>query len=251
MKPQLHLSLHDVAPPHLERLKRAEQLLCDLGVSRITYLMVPDFHASGASERNDAFLRFCRGERPFEVEWALHGFHHRETAPEQAGSFRERFARRWMTGGEGEFLALTQPEAELLLRRGVESFRTVFGTAPRHFVPPAWLWHPELPQALAAVEIESFEAHRGIARVDGGEAHWLDAPVITWATRTWLRRKGSLVVCPALSARWSDKPLVRIAMHPNDFDWSQTVKSIRAVIQKELRRRSETTVEKLLSGVDD
>ena len=41
---KLLVSLHDVAPFHLERIRKAEALFARLGVPKVQYLFVPDFH---------------------------------------------------------------------------------------------------------------------------------------------------------------------------------------------------------------
>lgn len=244
---KLHLSLHDVAPTHLERLKRAEELFEELGVNRVTYLMVPHFHNTTPSTESQSFAEYVARQRPFEVEWVLHGFSHLETSPAQKATASENFKRGWMTGGEGEFLALRESDAFERLQKGVNSFKSLFGTAPSHFVPPAWLWHKELPQALEQAGLQSFESHRGISYLKkDGSWRWIDAPVISWATRSWWRRNGALIVCPLQATLWSTRPLLRIALHPHDFDWPQTRSSIRKLLQKEKERRVALPISELL-----
>ncbi len=243
---KLHISLHDVAPVHLKRIARAEELLQKWGADQITYLMVPQFHGEIDSATDENFLQFCRAPRPFKVEWSLHGWQHLEGRVKEPGPLRERFARRWMTGGEGEFLALNKREATPLLKKGVESFRTIFSVSPSHFVPPAWLWHPELPSALAEMQFRSFETHRGIATLSSeGEKSWIEAPVISWATRTFTRRNGALMVTPLQACLWRKRPLLRLALHPHDFDWPQTIRSIERLLQKELMHRKTVTISQL------
>ena len=244
---KLHVALHDVAPKHLARAKRAEKLLASLGVEKATFLAVPDFHHEGRSDLAEPFVEWCRGPHPFEIEWALHGYFHVEENAPAGGSARERFDRAWMTGGEGEFLALPAEEAETRLREGVRVYESIFGAAPAHFVPPAWLWHEDLPRALAAAGIRSFEAHKGLCAVgpEGGQ-EWLLAPVISWATRTLARRIGSLYVCPALAFLWRETRLLRVALHPFDFDWSSTQASIEKVLKAQLEAREQVSLAEAL-----
>src|SRR5690606_21224974 len=76
----LIVSLHDVAPPHLDRLRRAEALFRKLGVARVQYLFVPDFHGKFPATRFSELLAWCREPRPFEVSWWLHGYYHLDRA---------------------------------------------------------------------------------------------------------------------------------------------------------------------------
>ena len=245
---KLHVALHDVAPAHLARARRAEKLLASLGVEKATFLLVPDFHHEGRSDLSEPFAEWCRGPHPLEIEWALHGLWHVEENAPAGGTARERFDRAWMTGGEGECLALPAEEAERRLREGVRVYESILGAAPAHFVPPAWLWHEDLPVALAAAGIRSFEAHKGLCLVGpGGKGNsWLLAPVISWATRTLARRVGSLWVCPALAFLWSETTLLRVALHPFDFDWSSTQASIEKVLKAQLEAREQVSLAEAL-----
>src|SRR4051794_36052709 len=144
--PELLASLHDVAPFHLERLRRAEAVLGELGATRVTYLLVPDFHRRGRADLDPGFLAWCRGPRPFAVRWALHGYTHRdEPGAGVARTPLERWKARHLTGGEGEFLSRDAAELEERLERGRAVFRAVVGSEPAGVVAPAWLQTPVLP----------------------------------------------------------------------------------------------------------
>ena len=54
--------------------------------------------------------------------------------------------------------------------------------------------------------------------------------MITWATRTAIRKHGSVAFAPLLSRLWSRQPLLRMAIHPFDFDHPNVVASIRALL---------------------
>ncbi len=233
----LHFSLHDVAPCHLARLEKAEALFELWGVQKVTYLFVPNFHELGPSHEDEAFVAFCQRPRSFEVEWVLHGEIHRER-PEHAlrePDARTVWLRRHMTAGEGECLALEPAELCDLVERGQRSFEAVFGVRASHFVPPAWLHASSWLEGLAAAQVASTEDHKGIWSVQTGELK--ASPVVTWATRTWTRLWGSVVVCPILAWRARSQDLLRIAVHPHDFDVPVTVRSIGFVLRQQLRKR--------------
>jgi predicted deacetylase len=226
--PELLLSLHDVAPVHLERLRRAEEVLERLGVTRITYLLVPDFHGRGRADRDPAFAAWLGAPRPFEVRWALHGYTHRDDAPaDPHPTLAERWKARHMTGGEGEFLRRDAAVLEDRLRRGLEVFRGAIGAGPDGFVAPAWLYTPALPPLLSHLGFAWTEDHRAVHDLRGGRR--VAAPVITWATRTPLRKRTSIWGTPLLWRRWRQRPVLRLAVHPHDFDHPDTVDSIARV----------------------
>lgn len=248
---RLLISLHDVTPFHLDRIRRAEELYRDLGLRKVAYLFVPEYHGSHRSAGDMAFAAFCREARPFEVQWQLHGYRHLEAPdpaldgpsdPGEAGSSEgagttgtaggagDALKRRLLTAGEGEFLALPASAQRARLDQGLADFRACLGFDPAHFVAPAWLFNPSLRPLLNARGIRFTEDQRRLYRTDGDRS--LPSPVITWATRTVLRKYGSLVVCPLLARLFGSAPFLRVAMHPFDFDHPVTVRNIRAVLER-------------------
>jgi predicted deacetylase len=245
---KLLLSVHDVTPFHLARLVRAEQFLTSLGVTRATFLLVPDFHGRWAVHEHEGFLTWCRGTHPLEIEWVLHGHFHSE-AIEPAGGPRPRGVRPWfdatfMTDGEGEFQRLRGAALRARLQRGVQAFERCVATRPRGFVAPAWLFNEDLEPALKDLGFEFTEDHGSVYDVQAGRRR--RCPVITWATRTRLREYGARVVCPVQARLWTALPAIRIALHPMDFDHPGTVVSIERVLRHARRRREITSYGGLL-----
>lgn len=75
--PELNLafSLHDVTPFHRERIERAEACFKRWGVKKATYLLIPNYHGRYLAASAE-FVSWCRRERPFTVDWFLHGYYH-------------------------------------------------------------------------------------------------------------------------------------------------------------------------------
>jgi predicted deacetylase len=231
----LLLSLHDVTPRHLERLQRAESLFCEIGVRHVTYLLVPRYHGRWDVERDLAFQEWCHHPRPFTVDWCLHGFYHRELQKPESHSLSDSLKRRFLTAGEGEFLALAAPDAQRLVVRGKRAFRSCLGFAPGGFVAPAWLFTNALIAVLREQGFLWTEDHRRIHDLRNSDV--IPAPVITWSARSWLRRIGSIRVASVLARRWCDTPILRVAVHPLDFDHPELVSSLREVISGGLKAR--------------
>jgi uncharacterized protein len=231
---KLIVSLHDVTPVHAARLDRAETLLRSLAISDVTYLLVPRFH-DVPSDDDPAFVRWCRAARPFRVHWMLHGYVHRESSEDRAkGTHADNppgawWKRRLLTGGEGEFLALHGDALHARLARGRDSFRRCLDADPDGFVPPAWLAHPALQPALRDLGFAYTEAHHRLYQLQ--RARTRRAPVITWATRSVTRRVGSRLVCPLLRVRWYKQPILRLALHPHDFDHPATIANITRTLR--------------------
>lgn len=234
MAGKLLVSLHDVTPVHAARLDRAEAVLRSLGIAEVTYLLVPRFH-DVPSDENATFIRWCRAPRPFRVHWMLHGYLHRESAADTASTPGTWWKRRLLTGGEGEFLALQGDALHERLTQGRDVFRRCLDADPDGFVPPAWLAHPALRPALRDLGFAYTEDHHRLYQLQQSRAR--RAPVITWATRTLPRRVGSLVVCPTLRRMWRAQPVLRVALHPHDFDYPATVSNLTRLLRALVRER--------------
>ena len=229
------LSLHDVTPRHFEQLQRAEILFREMGVTHVTHLLVPRYHGHWNVEGDLAFQEWCHQPRPFTVDWCLHGFYHQEGRKAGGFSLSNSLKRRFLTAGEAEFLALPAPDAQRLVVRGERAFCSCLGFAPEGFVAPAWLFTNSLIPVLREQGFLWSEDRRGIH--DLRTSRVIPAPVITWSARSWLRRIGSVHVARALARQWRDTPILRVAVHPLDFDHPELVSSLRDVISDGLRTR--------------
>jgi predicted deacetylase len=248
---QLLVSLHDVTPFHLSRLLRVEAFFQEIGVRKATYLFVPNYHGSYDSAADSDFVAWCRSHRHFAVQWQLHGDRHLEALPHARDHVRPwtaRCKRRLLTAGEGEFLALDANAQRSKLISGRAAFRHCLHDEPRGFVAPAWLFNEHLPPLLKELGFQRTEDHRRIYSLDKDRSLW--SPVITWATRTTVLKYGSIAVASMLSRLWSVAAVLRVAIHPFDFDHTQTVASIRKVLEHAMRVRQQCFCDELDFGDD-
>jgi len=223
------LSLHDVSPRHA---RACETILSDLrawGLPPALLLVVPDFHGQWPLEAHPEFVKRLRDWSEAGHELSLHGRFHRElredadTSAGLAGAFRRRF----LTAGEGEFLSLRGERLKDRLEGGLATWTKCGLPSPAGFVPPAWLHGPELATALWSHGFSWTENHAGFLTRGRGP---LPAPVITWASRDPVRRLGSRIYAPAALSSWRQEPLLRIAIHPHDWDHPALIRSIRTTI---------------------
>jgi uncharacterized protein len=173
------------------------------------------------------------------VQWLLHGYSHRDDAVESErdhGTVAQRLAARLLTGGEGEFLPLRSGAVRARLAAGLNTFSRCLGTVADGFVAPAWLFNDELIPALATMRLRFTESQFHVFDVQQGRAQ--PSPVITWATRTPMRRWGSLVVAGSQRRLCRRAPILRIALHPHDFDHPATVASIARTLDAARRDRT-------------
>ena len=232
--PEVLVSLHDVSPRHALACREILAWLKERGVPPVALLVVPNFHGKWPLHEFPEFVSEIAqwGEEGHEL--VLHGCRHIETAPPAGGELDTRLRRRFLTGGEGEFLALSRDEVQSRLCEAMEIWNRCGLHAPAGFIPPAWLHNANLDPVLQEMGIQWTENHAGVRRPLGST---LDVPVISWASRDPLRRMGSRVVCPALEFAWRRRPTLRIAIHPHDFDWKTLRRSIDAVMESVAKRR--------------
>jgi len=242
MNKKVLISLHDVTPYHFSRILKAEKLLTKWGVKKISFFFIPDYHQLHDKQNKQIlsdFKEWIQKKKEYTIEWALHGYYHLEDKiPRvdhksllQAWNLKHRF----LTANEAEFLDLSSKEISNRIQKGKEFFLDYFHCDPAMFVPPAWLFNEQLMSCLRSHHFSITEDHSGIYLLK--QEKIVSAPVITWATRTSLLKLISRIGCPMLNRIWHFKDLIRIAVHPLDFDFPSTINSIKHVITQTLKER--------------
>jgi predicted deacetylase len=219
------VALHDVEPATFERCALIRDWLDDLGVNRVTLLVIPapDLHP-------------FHDRRPDLAEWldecaragdavAQHGFQHRQ--------LRRARGRR-----PGEFVGLDVDET----RRAVLAGRRVLklaGIQPRGFVAPGYAYTSALRQTLAT----TFDWWAGIGRLHRmGGAGTTTAPALTLGTSTRIKRWTSpRIVC---AGAMLSGDLLRLDLHPADLDHPRHVGAVEKVLRR-AQGRSPVTYDEL------
>jgi uncharacterized protein len=238
--PKLLIALHDVSPVHRARLERAEELLSALGVREVTYLLVPDFHGGARADASAEFVAWCRAARAYRVQWFLHGYFHDQRLEvgdvEHAPTVPDRLAMTFTTAGEAECVRLGAETLRKRLAAGMTVFKACVGTSPTGFVAPAWLFNRHLVPALKELRFDFTESQLRVVHVATGRE--VVTPMVTWATRTWFRRSASIAAAALARRIWQERPIVRLALHPHDFDHAETVASVSRTLEA-LRKNRE------------
>jgi predicted deacetylase len=239
---EIHVAFHDITPIHLEFISTGLNVLKNCGVEKLTCLWVPNFHekckaANAGNELAELFNDFS-----FQYEWILHGYTHLDSGlAQEQNTKKEEWQRKHLTGNEGEFLSIGKEEAQERIKLGLSEFKSYFNKSPEGFVAPAWLYRKtELPEILKNEDFSWTENHNEI--VDLKNNRCIAAPVISWVTRSFVLQQGALFVCPILALKHSKAPLLRIAVHPRDFAFSSTTKSIERLLGKVLKRREQILI---------
>jgi len=223
----LVVSVHDVAPVTREA---AERIIVDLarhGVTRTSILVVPNYHYSGVSTLDPPFVRWLQSLEEQGNEIVIHGYFH-ERPRRSNETLRERAITRVYTQDEGEFYDLDYDGAFRRISQARDEF-VAAGLRPRGFIAPAWLLSAEAERAAADAEMEYTTRLRNVLDLRSGET--FPARSLVYSVRNGWRRTMSLAWNAALFRRLEHTPLVRLSIHPVDFNyptiWRQIVRFIR------------------------
>lgn len=242
------VSLHDVTPAHEARVFTAIAHLRSLGVDALNLLVVPDFHHRAHLDHAAAFCDRLRETLGPRDEIQLHGFYHLadRTRADVSGSL----AASLLTAGEGEFHALDHAEALRRLREGLDLLDRCLRVRPKGFVAPAWLQNPQVLRAVTDAGLDWCEDQLHVHHLARG--HRLLAPALTWASRSWPRRLGSLAYAQVagrilpLAHPLTGHRTVRLAVHPNDYRHPALIASIGSTVRRWLTTHRPVSYEEAL-----
>ena len=200
------ISIHDVMPETLDRVRWLIGQLRENRHRAITLLVVPGRHWSGADIRQ---LAAWSAEG---IELAAHGWSHRA---KHIRGIRHRLHSAFISRDVAEHLALNADEIVTLMYRSAAWFTEQGLPAPTSYVPPAWALGALPRSRWQALPYRRIEVTRGILDTASGQ---LDAlPLVgfeadTCVRATFLRGWNR---CQAWQAKRQRKPL-RIGIHPYD-----------------------------------
>jgi uncharacterized protein len=225
----LAVALHDVQPATYERAALIRDWLYDLGVERITLLVIPAPELHPFYQRSPelaAWLLDCR-DRGDAI--AQHGLQHRRTRPPHPLT---RPVRELQGGAAIEFPGLDEEATVACLDAGRRVLETA-GVAPRGFVAPGYAYTPALREHVR----DRFDWWATLLRVRPRE-HAALAPALALGTSSALKCATSpalLRAGAALSGR-----LLRLDLHPADFEHPSHVRALEAVLRRAHRRTAVT-----------
>lgn len=232
----LLVAIHDVAPPHLARVRLLREHLVRWGVGRATLLVVPNHHGEAPLADDPETVRWLRERVAAGDEVALHGYYHQQRGPVTGLCNRLRAAL--LTAGEGECLAQSAADRARMLAEGRAEIERALDAPVRGFVAPAWLEPSGFGAHLRAA---TFGWHEGALWVEHRRgSRWLRrrGPVIGFATRTRARERAALawarLIPPLLSrlARWRSGFPLRVAVHPADVGSPAVLRRLEQLIAR-------------------
>jgi len=242
------LSIHDVWPGNVPLVSGYLARLRSLGAARVALLVVPAYHGRATMEADPEFLAWLRDEQGRGSELFLHGYHHKmvESVPGspmsggippaegESGSVASpgrnrrnawgRFVNRRLVDQEAEFCGLPEADSERLLDLGLASW-TRTGLPMTGFVAPTWHGSPAV-RHLRDRQLGLWETRFHVQRLADGETRF--APPLAWdlsapdgeprlvGGNLWRKFATSL-------------PLMKVAIHPGDFEGKGTEAVLRRV----------------------
>ena len=233
----LVVSLHDVAPATREA---CEKIIVDLarhGVTRGSLLVVPNYHHDGTSVSDSSFVRWLQSLQEQGNEIVIHGFFHERPRRAQA-PLGERMVTQFYTQDEGEFYDLDYEEAFRRISQARDEFAAA-GLRPRGFIAPAWLLSGEAERAAGDAEMEYTTRLRTVRDLRSGET--FSARSLVYSVRNGWRRAASLAWNAALFQRLHDAPLLRLSIHPADYNYPAVWRQIVRFIKQMADTREPTT----------
>ncbi len=214
VKDFLIVSIHDVAPATQAVAEKMIDEFARNGVRACSLLVVPDYHHRGASMKDRQFVSWLRGLEAQGYETVIHGYFH-ERPRRRRESLRDRVVTRIYTRDEGEFYDLRYDEAFRRINLAREEFRAA-GLSPRGFVAPAWLLSAEGEQAARDAEMEYTTRLQTVRDLRSGKT--FRSRSLVYSVQTGWRRSCSLIWNGILAGFVKSRALVRIGVHPPDYE---------------------------------
>ena len=236
--PLAAIALHDVSPATWPMCERLVTLISSIRADvPLTLLVVPDMHRRASILDAPDFRRAIDALLARNCEIALHGLWHLDDG-RPSDSIRAALARRLLTAGEGEFVALDGGSARGRIELGLGLLRRC-GWQPQGFVPPAWLISEQASHVLGEFPFDYTTSLGSITQLP--RARRWDVPCLGFSARSAPRRE--------LSTRWiawqltqlAKAPALRIALHPLDAHYDLTFKTWRRLLERVLRERQPVT----------
>jgi predicted deacetylase len=223
----LAVALHDVAPATFERCALIRDWLLDLGVGRVTLLVIPAPELHPFFQRSPELAAWLLDRRDDGDAIAQHGLQHRRTrAPHPLAR-----AVRGLQGGEAtEFPGLDAEATAASLDAGRRVLEQA-GVPPRGFVAPGYAYTGALREHLAA----RFDWW---ATLLGVRPRSELSPALCLGTSSAFKRATSPALLRA-GARMSGR-LLRLDLHPADFEHPSHVHAVEAVLRRAQRRTAVT-----------
>ena len=204
----LVVSLHDVSPLTRGVFTSMLRELAEVGVTKTSLLVIPDHHHRGHMLEDAGFCRWVEG-----------------------------LASAGLESQQGR--AVPEEEAAGLLARAKEDFARLDVPAPTGFIAPAWLLGNGALQAVRKAHFAYTTLLVGVLALLGPD--FIRSQSLVYSCRNAWRRVCSLLWNAGLRRRLRKSPLLRLGLHPPDYQHANVWQQIRRSVRKEASRREVLT----------
>ena len=238
-------SIHDVSPLTLHKTERILDDLKQIGCPTTSLLVIPDHHRRGRISSDPAFDGWLRERVAEGHEAVLHGYYHLRERAASDGLFKKMVTQSY-TAGEGEFFDLSENDARERLNSGLSEF-TACGLTPTGFIAPAWLLGNDAERAVRALGFQYTTRIATVSDFKSGDVH--SARSLVWSVRAPWRRVCSLAWNGLLALGLRNAPLLRIGIHPPDWDHAAIRNQILSLTSTALAGRRAMTYQQWLASM--
>lgn len=217
------VALHDVEPRRFEECVQIRDWLRAQGVERTTLLVIPARGFRSFARRSPALHDWVYEQVADGDTVAQHGLMHDRGV--RRASFQREVIARFQGGQAAEFVGLSDRSTRERVRAG----RTILqdaGFDPRGFVAPAYAYTASLRRHLR----REFEWYADLVRVFHRAAGTHTAPAYCLGTTGLLRRPLSPIAARGLSSL--ARSIVRIDVHPADFEYRINRRALAAMLER-------------------
>jgi len=234
----LVVALHDIEPATFERAALLRDWLDDLGVGRVTLLVIPARDLHPLSDRRPEVAGWLLERAELGDALAQHGFHHLQS-PRRGFHPRSAMARE-----SPEFVGLDQRQTVRALDAGRRILKLA-GLEPRGFVAPAYAYTPALRESLRT-RFAWWAGAWALHPTESGAHQRLGAPPVALEAAGPLRRSLSPALLRAVG-RLAGSTL-RVDVHPRDLASPSHMLALEAVIRHATPRRECVTYDDLAAA---
>lgn len=245
-RPALIVSIHDVSPLTAQRTQVMLDDLARIGVAKTSLLVIPDHHRKAPLKNDPACAAWLRDLAAQGHEIVLHGYYHRRET-KKAG-VASTLVTEYYTAGEGEFFDLSKAEAAERLKRGQKEFAEA-GLSSVGFIAPAWLLGTEAEEAVRQAGFTYTTRLQNFKDLTSGRE--IPTQSLVWSVRAAWRRTVSLGWNAFLNQRLTRNPILRIGLHPPDWDHPRIREQILHLAKAALVTREAITYEECLLRVQN
>jgi predicted deacetylase len=224
----LAVAIHDVEPRSFARIREIRAWLAERGVERVTLLVIPASDLHPISDRAPGLITSLQQRTVCGDAIAQHGLVHRAT-------LRAPWPRSVLAGFQGgraaEFPGLDPVTTQRRVEMGLRLLRDA-ELAPSGFVAPGYAYTRALRRVLSG---PSYQWFADLGGVDTRTCGRIRARALCLGSSTPFKRALSpAVVCAGARGRGD---LMRLDVHPADFDLPRHVAALERVLAHAERRR--------------